>query len=88
MEITVLKEDKDLLEIEIEGEDFTLCNVLRSELWNHDVDAAAYRVDHPLIGEPVFMVSGKNPKGKLIKAADSLRKMFGSLRDDFNKMLK
>jgi len=88
MEITVLNEDKEKIEIEIEGEDHTLCNALRTELWNQDVDMAAYKIEHPLVGEPVLFVSGKNPKGKLIKASSSLKKLFKSMKDDFSKEVK
>jgi DNA-directed RNA polymerase subunit L len=88
MEITILNEDKENLEIEIEGEDHTLCNALRSELWNQEVDVAAYKIEHPLVGEPVLFVSGKSPRAKLIKASDSLKKLFKSLKDDFSKKAK
>ncbi|MBS3150217.1 DNA-directed RNA polymerase subunit L [Candidatus Woesearchaeota archaeon] len=88
MEITILNENKEMMEIEIEGEDHTLCNALRSELWNFEIDAAAYKIEHPLVSDPVLMVSGKNPRGKLVKASESLRKLFKSLKDDFNKKIK
>jgi len=88
MEIAILNEDKENLELEIEGEDHTLCNALRSELWNQDVDLAAYKIEHPSVSEPVLFVSGKNPRAKLIKASDSLKKLFKSLKDDFSKKAK
>lgn len=89
MEINVLEESKDKLEIEIIGEDHTLCNVLRNELWNHNVDIAAYNIEHPLISNPTIIVQGSGDlRKKLVSASDSLRKLFKELKDNFDKVAK
>lgn len=76
MEINILKEEKDLIEFEIKGEDNTFCNILRSELWNHeDVNYAAYMIKHPNVGSPIFTLSVKKgkPRKALSDAVEALR---------------
>jgi len=89
MEISVLMEDKNKIEVEIEGEDHTLCNALRNELWNHNVDVAAYNIEHPLVSNPTLMVQGTGDlRKKMVSASDSLRKLFKEIKDNFNKAAK
>ena len=38
-----------------------------------DVEAAAYVVDHPIIGEPKLYLKAKNPRKSLKKAAETLK---------------
>ncbi|MBS3175547.1 DNA-directed RNA polymerase subunit L [Candidatus Woesearchaeota archaeon] len=76
MELNILKEEKDIIELEICGETHTFCNALRSELWNQDeVKYAAYAIKHPLVGIPVFVlnVNKGKPKKILADAAESLK---------------
>ena len=91
MEINIIKEDKTKLEIEIVGEDHTLCNALRRELWkNKDIKAAAYNIEHPLVSQPRFIVqtNKEDPKKALIKASKSLNDEFKKFKDLINKQLK
>ena len=89
MEISILEKDKGKLEIEIIGGDHTLCNALRSELWNHNVDIAAYNVEHPLISNPTMMIQGTvDLEKKFVSASTSLRKLFKSLKEEFDKKIK
>ena len=91
MEINIIKEDKTKLEIEIVGEDHTLCNALRRELWkNKDIKAAAYNIEHPLVSQPRFIVqtNKEDPKKALIKASESLNDEFKKFKDLINKQLK
>ena len=86
MEIEFLKNEKNKIEFKIIGEDHTLCNILRRELWNDkDVDIAAYAIDHPLVSEPVMLVETKkfDPKKALLDAAESLRKQVEELKKSF-----
>ena len=65
MEIVILEQTKNRLRIEVIGEDHTLCNALRKELWeDKDVEVAGYNMKHPLISEPEIIVETKsgNPK--------------------------
>lgn len=89
MEISILEEGKGSLEIEIKGEDHTLCNVLRDELWNHKVEISAYNIEHPLVSEPTLMVQGTGDlKKKFVSASNSLRKLFKEIKDNFDKAVK
>jgi DNA-directed RNA polymerase subunit L len=70
----IITDKKKELEIEITGETHTLCNALRKTLMeDKDVEAAAYVVEHPIIGEPKLYVSAKNPRKSLKKAAETLQ---------------
>lgn len=78
MEVKILEETKESIKIELQGEDHTLANVLRRELWNDShVKIAGYNVDHPLIGNPILVVEtdGKeDPKKALLAAVDRIKK--------------
>ncbi|MDI6724384.1 MAG: DNA-directed RNA polymerase subunit L [Methanobacterium sp.] len=69
----ILKNTKTELEIEITGETHSLCNALRKTIMeDKSVESAAYVIDHPIVGEPVLYIKGKNPKKSLQKAAETL----------------
>ena len=77
MEIRVLEKTKNKLKIEVVGEDHTLCNALRKELWeDKNVEIAGYNMKHPLISEPEIVVETKSgdPVKALLKAVDGLKK--------------
>ena len=89
MEINVVEENKGKIELEIVGEDHTFCNAIRSELWNNDVDFAAYNIEHPLISNSTLMVQGSGDlRKKLVNTSDSLKKLFKELKEDFDKVAK
>ena len=78
MKIKVLEENKSRIRFEIQGEDHTLCNSLRKELWNiKGVEVSGYNIEHPLVAEPVMVLEtdGKvSPRDALKKAIDNLKK--------------
>jgi len=78
METKILEESKDSLKVEIQGEDHTLANALRKELWSDShVKITGYNIEHPLIGNPVLIVEtdGKEePKKALVSAVERLKK--------------
>lgn len=78
MEIKVQENTKKRMIFELIGADHTFCNALKKELWNDSsVRAAAYKVDHPLIGVPRFIVETngqKEAKAVLKSAASKLKK--------------
>ena len=86
MEINVLKQEKNKIEFEVLEEDHTFCNALGNKLWeDKDVEAAAYRIEHPLISHPVMLVQTKkgDPKKVLAKAVESLKTDIKNLRTCF-----
>ena len=68
MEIKVIKETKEEIELEVVGEDHTLCNALREALNQHTgVVVASYKIEHPLLTNPKIYLRVKEmpiPKGK------------------------
>jgi len=78
----VIKDTKTELEIEITGESHSLCNTLRKTLMDdEDVEAAAYVIEHPIIGEPKLYVKAKNPKMSLKTAAETVQAKCDELKD-------
>lgn len=92
MELKVLEEDKSRLLLQIKGEDHTLCNVLKDELWNDkNIKASAFRIKHPLVGIPEILseTNGKeDPRKALINAAKRLEKEFEKCAEIAKKELK
>lgn len=90
MELKTVSEDKNVIEIKMRGENHTFCNLIRKELTeNEDVEAAAYKIDHPLVSSPVLLVqtSKGTPKKALQLAIDSLRKKTKEYRSVLSKAL-
>lgn len=89
MEIKVLEKAKNLLKIEIVGEDHTFCNALRKELWNDkDVKVSGYELSHSLVSKPILIVetTSKNPKTALLDAVKRLRGSNDDMRSVFKKL--
>ncbi len=89
MEITILKEEKDTLELQLDGEGHTLCNLLRKELWDsEDTKVASYNISHPLIASPkLIVVSEKTkPRKLLLDSVESLKKKNSELRSLLKKL--
>jgi DNA-directed RNA polymerase subunit L len=83
MEFAVVEETKTKLVFDLKGETHTFCNLLKDELLNtKGVVTASYRVDHPLIGVPRFMVEtkGVEPRKALKDALAALKKKAESFK--------
>ena len=77
MELTIIEETKTKIVFELKGESHTFCNLLKDELLNtKGVALASYRIDHPLIGVPHFLVEtkGVEPRKALKDALASIKK--------------
>ena len=91
MEINIIEEKKNKLIFEIRGEDHTFSNLLRKELWNDEhVKASAYNIDHPLVGQPKFVLQtdGQDPRKVLQAAAKRIQKQFTKLKDEIKVKVK
>lgn len=90
MELNVLENTKKRLVFELKEGTHTICNLLKDELWqDKDVTAAAYNIDHPLIGIPKFIVetNGKTePKKALTNAINRVKKRNKEVGDKFSKL--
>ena len=84
-----MKQEKTKIEFELLEEDHTLCNALRKKLWeNKDVEVAAYKIEHPLVSNPIMLVEVKkgDPKKALFNAVEGLRKDIKELRTCFKNV--
>ena len=88
MEIKVLDKEKGKLRIEVVGEDHTLMNALRKELWDDkDTEVAGYKIEHSLIGNPILVVEHKkDAKKALLDAVDRLKKKNKEFKSKTSKL--
>jgi DNA-directed RNA polymerase subunit L len=90
MEVRILEEAKNSIKIEVIGEDHTLANAIRQELWNDkDVVISGHNLDHPLISNPVIVVetSGKKEARKaFLDAIERLKKKNNELIGKLQKL--
>jgi len=87
MEFTVLEESKNKIIFELKGENHTFCNLLKEELRKvKSVTLAAYRIDHPLVGIPIFQIETKGIEPRV--AIKEALKGIKSLSKDFVKQVK
>lgn len=73
----VIKRTENHLELEIEGEDHTLCTLLKKALLNDEnVVFAGYKIDHPLLSNPKIYITtnqGLPPEDALRGAIERLK---------------
>ncbi len=77
MEFNVIEETKNRLVFQLKGETHTFCNALKHELQQvKGVSIATYRIDHPLVGVPQFLLETKSiePRKALKEALKALKK--------------
>ena len=89
MKVTILEDNKTRVKFELKGETHTICNALRKELWaDKDLIAAAYHLEHPMIGHPTFIVEHKKDARKAVQSAVSrLIKQTEELKEKFKKIV-
>jgi len=89
MEIKILEDTKKRLIFEVAGADHTLCNSLKKELWlDSAIKAASYKIEHPLIGIPQFIIETngqKEPRQVLKSACSKLQKLDSDFLAAFKK---
>ena len=92
MEIKILDDKKNKLIIEVKGANHTLCNILKTELWNDKhVKIATYSIRHPQISVPQMIVETDgevSPKNALINAIQRLHKINEKFIKEFSKEIK
>jgi len=89
MEFNVLEETKTKLEFELKGETHTFCNALKDELQKvKGVTLATYKIEHPLIGAPKFLIEtkGTEPRKALKEALKSLKKVAQEFKKEVAKL--
>lgn len=91
MQLELLKKEENSRLIRIIDEDHTISNLLRVELHeDENVTAAAYTIEHPLIGNPKFHVKtkGKSPERALEAAAGRAVEKLDEVKKQLQKALK
>ncbi len=76
MKLKILKLTNKRLELEVEGEDHSLLNLLtKTMLKMEHVKYAAYRIDHPLTGKPVVIIETDGKTKPIEALKDALREI-------------
>ena len=92
MEINILDDKKNKLMLEVKGVDHTLCNALKTELWNDKhVKIATYSIRHPQISMPQLIVETDgevSPKNALINAVQRLHKTNEKFKKEFSAAIR
>lgn len=89
MELRVLEKSKTKLKLEVIGEDHTLCNALKKELWNDDnVKVSGYNLPHSIVGNPTLVVEATDAKKALMDAVKRLKKDNSEFLEQFKKAAK
>ncbi|MHC1627851.1 MAG: DNA-directed RNA polymerase subunit L [Candidatus Nezhaarchaeales archaeon] len=91
MKIRILEKNEKSMKFEVIGEGHTFCNLLRDFLMkNPDVEFAAYRIDHPLVSNPIFYLRTRQskPEDALKKAAEEIIKALETFKNNFMEALK
>jgi len=84
MKIKRLTKKKGMWEFQLISEDHTLANLVRGLSWRHGGEAA-YKVEHPLLGEPIVRVSAVDPKTVLKAVAKDMVKLSSEVEEAFSK---
>jgi len=92
MKLKILKEDKNLLFVELEGESIGFVNLVKDELWNDDnVSETVCIKEHPYMAQPKLYVNMKgkfDPRSAIEKANKRISVQLKDLEKEFNRALK
>jgi len=83
MEIKILKDEKNVLDVELSS--LTIAEVLRVYLNKEGAKLAAWKRDHPT-KNPVLHIEADNPKKLLKKAIATLEKEIDKTVGEFKKL--
>ncbi|MEI7718562.1 MAG: hypothetical protein WCI72_01740 [archaeon] len=83
MEIKVLKEEKNLIEVEMDN--LTVVELLRIYCNKEGAKVAAWKREHPT-KNPILHVEGENPSKIIQKAIASVQKDLEKYSEEFKKM--
>lgn len=83
MEIKVLKEDKGIIELELDN--LTIAELLRVYLNKGNVKLAAWKRDHPT-KNPILRVEADNAKKAVLTAIESIQKDIESFNTEYKKL--
>lgn len=76
MEFNILEKSKYKVKFELKGETHTFCNMLVDELWKDEtVKVAAYKIEHPLVAIPQFIIETNNTKTVKKALQDAVKRL-------------
>lgn len=82
MELNKIKEDSNMIEVELKGESVSFANLIKEELWNDEnVDEAAYVKEHPYMAEPKIYVKMKGKASPRVALERALKRLEVKLKD-------
>jgi DNA-directed RNA polymerase subunit L len=91
MELKIVEDSKNKLVFEIKGVSHGFCMMLKEQLLGDDhVKVATYRVEHPLVNIPRFLVEtdGAEPRSVVLSAIKKLKTFAEKVQKDFKEELK
>lgn len=88
MKLKLLEKTDEKMKVELQGESFTLANIIRKNLWDVGVDQASYMKEHPYLSQPKIVVFSKNPKKSLENAAQKVADAAKDFQTEFKRALK
>jgi DNA-directed RNA polymerase subunit L len=84
MALKIIKNKKNELKIELDGEDHTLCNLIQNTLLNDkDIEFAGYDLPHPLSRKPIIYLKSK----KGLKAESIFKRNLEKISKKSNEFL-
>lgn len=87
MNIKILENEKERMKIEFLDETETLTQILATNVWNEGGKAASVK-EHPFLENAKLVISGKNPKRLLKKAATLLEADCDDFKEEFQRALQ
>ncbi len=92
MNIRILEKKDNELRVEIEGEGHTLCNAIKSILFEDEALVfAGYRIEHALLSKPILYISTNGKKDPLVLLNETLKKLemrIEEFKEKFRKELE
>lgn len=88
MQVNFLKREKNEVEFEIVGMDVSIPEMLVAKLNENDsVDFAAYKLEHPLVANPLIYVKTKRKDAAdvVLEALEKLKEEINEFRQTFKK---
>ena len=91
MKLTIVKKEKDFVEVEVHGEGLAFVNAIKEELWNDEnvVEAATIR-EHPYLSQPKIWVKVKkgDPIVAIKRAVKRLKEKIEELEKRYEREVK
>jgi DNA-directed RNA polymerase subunit L len=91
MQVKILTNDKNVLEMELQGADQSLAQLLAEKLSGEkDVDFASFKVEHPLVGMPkIYLRTKKGDPAKLVlEKLEEIKKEVSDFKEQFKDIVK